>query len=295
MPAAGELVLADRLLLTIGGCAANVAVDLGKMEVQAEVAGRVGGDVFGRIVADLLRENHVDSSGLLISPNHDTSQTLIVNVAGEDRRFIHTFGANADFRAADIPLDRLARCKVLYLGGYLLMENVKQDELIPVFRAARQAGARTVLDVVTPGPADYLGRLERILPHVDVFMPNDLEAELITGEKDPIKQADLFHRLGAATSIITLGGQGSILVNDKQRLRAGAFVMPFVDGSGGGDAFCAGYICGMLRGYDASECLRMASALGASCVRAIGTTAGVFTKEECESFLREQTLRIESI
>jgi sugar/nucleoside kinase (ribokinase family) len=295
MPAAGELVLADRLLLTIGGCAANVAVNLAKMEVRAEVAGRVGEDVFGRIVVDLLRENHVDSSGLLISANRDTSQTLIVNVAGEDRRFIHTFGANADFRATDIPLDRVARCKVLYLGGYFLMENVKQDELIPVFHAARQAGAITVLDVVTPGPADYLARLERILPYVDVFMPNDFEAELITGEKDPIRQADQFHRLGAATSIITLGGRGSILVNDKHRLRAGTFAMPFVDGSGGGDAFCAGYISGLLRGHDAPDCLRMASALGASCVRAIGTTAGVFTRTECEAFLREQALPIELI
>jgi sugar/nucleoside kinase (ribokinase family) len=184
---------------------------------------------------------------------------------------------------------------VLYLGGFFLMENVKEEELIPVFRAARQAGAKTVLDVVTPGPADYLARLERILPLVDVFMPNDLEAELITGEKDPIKQAELFHRLGAATSIITLGGEGSILVNAKQRLRASAFPMAFVDGSGGGDAFCAGYISGMLRGLDAKDCLRTASALGASCVRAIGTTTGVFTRSECEAFLSEHALRIESI
>ena len=44
---------------------------------------------------------------------------------------------------------------MLYLGGYLLMANVRQEELVPVFAAARKAGARTVLDVVTPGPGDY--------------------------------------------------------------------------------------------------------------------------------------------
>ena len=48
LPAAGELVLADRLVLTIGGCAANVAVDLVKLGVPASVVGRVGDDVFGR-------------------------------------------------------------------------------------------------------------------------------------------------------------------------------------------------------------------------------------------------------
>src|SRR6266446_737303 len=81
VPAAGELVMAERMLLTIGGCAANAAVDLVKMGVRAAVVGRVGGDVFGRVVADLLRAHGVDVSALQVSPEADTSQTLIVNVA----------------------------------------------------------------------------------------------------------------------------------------------------------------------------------------------------------------------
>jgi sugar/nucleoside kinase (ribokinase family) len=287
--------MAERLLLTLGGCAANAAVDLVKMDVPAAVVGRVGGDAFGRIVAELLREHGVDVSGLLVSPGADTSQTLIVNVAGEDRRFIHTFGANALFSAADLPLDRVSRCRVLYLGGYLLMPNVRQEELVPVFAAARRAGARTVLDVVTPGRAEYLSHLERLLPHVDVFLPNRDEAEVITGEADPLRQAETFRRLGVGTAVITLGGDGAVLVNDRVRLRAGTYPVPYVDPSGGGDAFDAGYIVGLLNGLDAEGCLRTASALGASCVRALGTTPGVFTRAECEAFLRAHTLRIERI
>ncbi|HEV3262741.1 MAG TPA: carbohydrate kinase family protein [Gemmataceae bacterium] len=295
LPAAGELVLADRLILTIGGCAANAAVDLVKMGVPTSIVGRVGGDIFGRVVADLLREHGVDVAALQVSPQADTSQTLIVNVAGQDRRFIHTFGANADFRAADIPPERVARCRVLYLGGYLILPSVRQEELIPVFAAARAAGAKTVLDVATPGPADYLSRLEGLLPHVDVFLPNNHEAELIAGEVDPVRQADLFRRLGAGTVVITMGGDGSVLVSEHTRLRAGVYSVPFVDGTGGGDAFDAGYIYGLLHNLDAENCLRVASALGASCVRAIGTTPGVFTRAECEVFLRQQALRIERL
>ncbi len=295
LPAAGELVMAERMLLTIGGCAANVAVDLVKMGVRSAVVGRVGSDVFGRVVSEMLSDTGVDVSALKVTPEAETSQTLIVNVAGQDRRFIHTFGANGEFRAADIPTDRLRGCRVLYLGGYLLMQNVVQEELVPVFEAARQAGARTVLDVVTPGPADYLTRLEKILPHVDVFLPNNLEAELITREKDPVRQAELFHRMGARTVVVTLGSDGAVLVQDGLRLRSGVFSVPYVDGSGGGDAFDAGYIYGLLHGLDATECLRVASALGASCVRAIGTTPGVFTRPECEEFLREHSLRIERL
>jgi len=295
LPEAGEVVMAERLLLTIGGCAANAAVDLVKMGVRAAVVGRVGGDVFGRVVADMLRDHGVDVSAVKVSAEVDTSQTLIVNVAGQDRRFIHTFGANAAFSAADIPLDRITGCRVLYLGGYLLMPNVRQEELVPVFAAARRAGVKTVLDVVTPGPADYLTRLEKLLPHVDIFLPNNHEGQLITGEADPVRQAELFHRLGAATAVITLGADGAVLVSEQKRLRAGVYSVPFVDGTGGGDAFDAGYIFGLLHQMDAEDCLRVASALGASCVRAIGTTPGVFTRPECEAFLAEHSLRIERL
>ena len=82
VPAAGELVMAERMLLTIGGCAANVAVDLAKMGVRAAVVGGVGGDVFGRVVSDLLRDTGVDVSALKVSPEVETSQTLIFNAAG---------------------------------------------------------------------------------------------------------------------------------------------------------------------------------------------------------------------
>src|SRR6476646_8430232 len=142
LPAAGELVMADGMLLTIGGCAANAAADLVKMSVHVAVVGRVGSDIVGRIVADLLNEHGVDVSSLQISPGRDTSQTLVVNVAGQDRRFIHTFGANGDFRATDIPLERLDQCRVLYLGGYLLMPRMVQEELVPVFARARQKGVK---------------------------------------------------------------------------------------------------------------------------------------------------------
>ncbi len=293
LPAEGELVLADQLLLTIGGCAANVAVDLVKLGVRAGVVGRVGADVFGRVVADMLRERGVDVAELHETPGVDTSQTLIVNVAGQDRRFIHTFGANARFRARDIPPDKVAGCRVLYLGGYLVMPEVRAEELAEVFAAARRAGVRTVLDVVVPGPGAYASRLEPLLPQVDVFLPNEEEAKLLTGETDPWRQAEAFRRAGAGTVVITRGGRGSILVSARERLRAESFAVPFVDGSGGGDAFAAGYIDGLLRGLDAEGCLRTASALGASCVRAIGTTTSVFTRAECDAFLQEHPLRVD--
>src|SRR5262249_50921307 len=266
-----------------------------KMGVRCAVVGRVGGDVFAKVVADLLQGIGVDVSCLKVSPNNDTSQTLIVNVKDQDRRFIHTFGANADFTAADLPLAMLPRVKVLYLGGYLLMPNMRQDELIPVFEAAQKAGVKTVLDVAIPGPGEDLSRLENLLPTVDVFLPNHDEARVISGLDDPFEQAEFFSKRGVHTAVVTMGADGAVLVRDGMRMKVGVFSVPYVDGSGGGDAFDAGFIYGLLRGLDAEGCLQIASALGASCVRAVGTTPGVFTRDECEAFLSEHSLAVHEV
>src|SRR5436309_14286592 len=74
VPAAGELVMADGMLLTIGGCAANAAVDLVKMGVPTAVVGRVGGDVFGRVVNDMLQSAGVDVSLVQAQTGADSRQ-----------------------------------------------------------------------------------------------------------------------------------------------------------------------------------------------------------------------------
>src|SRR5207248_3258876 len=111
--------------------------------------------------------------------------------------------------------------------------------------AARARGVKVVLDIVVPAPGEYISQLEPLLPHVDVFLPNNHEGELITANADPLRQAEIFHRLGAGTAIVTLGGEGAVLVQKDARLRSGTFHVPYVDGSGGGDAFDAGYIVGL--------------------------------------------------
>lgn len=292
LPKAGELVLADSMLLTSGGCAANTAVDLSRMGVRSSVIGRVGNDIFGKVVREILQQQQVATDGILETPGVETSQTMIINVSGEDRRFVHTFGANAHFQVQDIPLHLLDGIKVLYVGGYLLMPGLDQNGLSQLFQQARQRGIAAVLDVGIPGPGEYLSKLVTLLPWVDVFLPNEDEAAFILNTHDPFEQARLFHQMGAGTVVITRGKQGAILLNQRSRLQSDIFQVDYVDGSGSGDAFDAGYIIGMIDGLDERGCLTMASALGASCVRAVGTTSSVFTRAQCQEFLTRHTLKI---
>ena len=292
VPRAGELILCEHLELSIGGCASNAAVDLARLGVKVGVVGCVGRDAFGRFIIETLNRAGAGTRDVRELDGVETSGTLIINVQGEDRRFVHTLGANARLTADHIPMDRVRAAKVLYVGGYLLMPALEPERLARTFREARAAGVRTVLDIVLPGPGDHWPQLAPVLAETDVFLPNQDEAAVITGVTDPVEQAARFRAAGAGTVVITCGGAGSVLVSERERLRAGVYTMEYRGGTGSGDAFDAGYIAGMLAGQDAAGCLQWGSAVGASCVRSVSATESVFTRQEAEHFIKSHPLEI---
>jgi sugar/nucleoside kinase (ribokinase family) len=295
LPRPGELVTVEDLILNIGGGAANTAVDLARLGVRSTICARVGDDAFGRFASETLRCRGVDCSALKVDPSQSTSQTLIVNVKGEDRRFIHAGGANRGFVAEDLDTVLSTCPRVLHIGYFLILPNLDAQALAGRFRRARAAGTLTLLDVATPGPGDYVERLRVVLPETDIFVPNTDEAELILCESDPVRQARAFREMGAQRVVITMGEKGVVSLSDDLEVRMGVYPIPFVDGSGGGDAFDAGYVVGLLEGLPELECLKLASAVGASCVRAIGTTEGVFTRDEADAFVRSHELAVEPL
>ena len=136
-----------------------------------------------------------------------------------------------------------------------------------------------------PGPGDHLPKLESVLAHTDVFLPNDDEAAALTGLREPLAQAERFAALGAKAVVITCGERGSVLVSGQTRLRAGTHAVECIGATGAGDAFDAGLIAGLLAGEDLAGALSWASAVGASCVRSISATDGVFTRDEARQFM----------
>ncbi len=294
IPPAGGLEMTEAISLAIGGCASNVAIDLARLGRKAVVVGRIGGDMPGRFVRDQLTAGGVDTTHLVESPA-PTSGTLVINVRNEDRRFIHAFGANSLFDGSEITPDLVRQAKVLYLGGFGLMPRLGGDRVAELFRMAREAHVPTVLDVVVPDPGTCRAQLERVLPWTDVFLPNADEARLLTGRADPLEQARQFQAAGAGTVVITCGSHGAVLAGPTETLRSGIFSVEFVDGTGSGDAFAAGFISGLIDGCSAERCLELGSALGASCVRRAGATTGVFTRAELADFLSRHRLAVQRL
>ena len=294
MPQPGGMATTDRVELTIGGCAANVAVDMARLGLTVGLSGRVGADLLGREIRDRLSALGVDASRLEISPTSPTSSTFVLNVVNEDRRFIHCVGANSEFDAREITDDSIRRSKVLYVGGFCLLESLTPERVIRLFRVAREARVATMLNVVLSETTDTIAWLHPVLPWTDFFFSNDDEAHRITHQTDSVSQAEALRSLGVRTAVVTSGDRGAVLISQDVRLRASVYPVTPIDGTGTGDAFAAGFLYGVRRNENVANCLRFGTALGASCVRSMGATTGVFNAIELAEFVRANPLSIES-
>jgi sugar/nucleoside kinase (ribokinase family) len=222
-----------------------------------------------------------------------TSKTVIVDIANEDRRYFHTIGANAGLSAAALEQARWEPGDILYVGGYLVLPGVEGPALAGRLRAARAAGARTVLDVCVPsGAAVSFADVEEVLPEVDFFLPNEDEGLALTGITGPAGQAEAFLAAGAGTVVITCGHAGALMATPARQAWLAAPAVDAVDSSGAGDAFAAGFISGVLEGWPDDKKLIFASVVGASACTALGCTAGVFSRAQAEEYIAHHTLTL---
>jgi sugar/nucleoside kinase (ribokinase family) len=281
LPGPGELLVTDDFLMGAGGCAANVATVLSKLGVESRVVGKVGRDAFGDYVVAVLSGLGIDVSFIGRSNTMGTAKTVIVPVAGDDRRYIHTVGANADVTGRDFSADAFSGIDVVYLGGYLVLPGLRPTAVVELFKAAHRVGARTVLDVVLPGDTEAsMDDLRPILPSTDFFLPNYDEARHLTGEQDPERQAAIFNEAGADTVVITMGAEGLCIRTAADTQHVAAPSIDVVDGSGAGDAFAAALIVGLLEGWELARSLIFASEVGALACTALGCSAGIPDREK---------------
>ena len=296
LPDPGELISVKEIYLATGGCASNTAVSLSKIGLKAGVIGKVGNDIFGDFVINYLKENGVDISTVSRSKEKGTSKTIILLTADEDRRFIHNFGANADFGLDDIDLNYVCQAKALYVGGYLVLPRLNQASLIKLFKLAKEKNISTFLDVVVPGPdPDLINQCKEAFSYTDYFLPNQDEARILTGKEDPESQAEVFLKYNPEmVVVITMGREGALIRTKDKVIRSKVYKVDIVDPSGGGDAFDAGFIFGILQGWNLEKTLQFASAMGASAVTAIGCTTGVFTRDEALKFIQENKLEMKT-
>jgi sugar/nucleoside kinase (ribokinase family) len=293
LPEPGELGLTDEIAVYPGGNALNTAIALRRMGEQVAIAGSVGDDALGSLLLNQLQSLGLDVRGVRREPQGQTASTFILRMQGEDRRFIHALGVAAEFNGEHVAIDLLPDNGIVLIGGYLKLGAWNDEALANLLYQARQRNCRIVFNVcIAQGSGVDPSRCLRLLEHVDVFVPNEDEARIITGQTTLASQAKALRRAGARTVVITRGQQGLYADDGVQTVEMGVFSVPMVDPSGCGDCFTAGLVAAQGRDWDMVRILTFASAVGALGATALGCTNGVPNFAEVERFIKENHVKV---
>lgn len=277
----------EPILLSSGGDCLNAAVGLRRLGLSVDFAGLVGQDQWGDFLAAVIEREGIDGRGLKRTGQAGTCTVLVaINSQGE-RTFFYHGGANDRFTLGDVAPALVAEADAVHVGGTYLLPRFDGEGAAELFRSARAQGKLATMDVTWDVEGRWLSTIAPCLPHLSWFLPSVKEAGKITGRAEPEDMAAFLRDRGAANVVIKLGEAGCyVLPAGEAGFRVPAFSVKVVDTTGAGDAFVAGFLAGLLRGWKPERCARLACAAAALNIQKVGATAGMPTYAEAEVFLK---------
>jgi len=282
-PAFGQAEkLVEEADLEIGSSAAIMACGAARLGLRTAFVGVVGDDPFGRFMLGAMARRGVDVGACRVDPALRTGVSVILS-RPSDRAILTFPGAIPALRASDVPDALLEASAHLHLGSYFLLDALRPDAPA-LFERARARGLSTSLDTNYDPAGRWDGGLERLLPFVDVLLPNETEALKLSGRDDlPAALDALAGRVG--TVALKRGPNGGEARRGREAARLGALAVDVADTTGAGDSFDAGFLYGWTRGWPLDACLTLGTACGSLSTRAAGGTAAQPTLQDVRDAL----------
>lgn len=271
LPREREL-LADRMMLTLGGSSAIVAHNLSALGSRVGFQSCVGDDDLGQTALQALQRSAVDVSRIRrVADSVKTGITVTLQREGW-RNMVTYSGTIADLTFEDLDLDYLTDSRHLHFSSFYLQRGLR-PQVPELFRKMKAAGLTISLDTNDDPEDGWEGGLHEALRYVDVFMPNEREAQKAAGAGD-LETA--VNKLAAVVPLVVvkLGSEGAMAQRGTERYASPAVRVDAVDAVGAGDSFDAGFLHEYVRGAALSSCLRSGNLAGAlSTTRPGGTEA----------------------
>lgn len=288
LPARGKLAFVERMELHSGGGAANTGMGLAALGVQTAIIGKVGADGLGDYLVRRFEQAGLEVADIRRDPTTATSATFVLAHADGERSFLHYVGANGTLCLDDVDMGRVRQSKILHAGNMLILPALDGEPLALLFQQAQAAGVLTSLDTAHDPTGQWMANVAPCLPCTDYFLPSYEEAQMLAPRcKTPDDIAQCFLDGGAKVVALKMGAQGSRVYSaGGERLIVPALSVPVIDANGAGDAYVAGFLAGIVQGRDLEACARLATVVGAMCVSALGTTAGIGTLEQAQALMQ---------
>lgn len=272
LPVIGKEIMAGSMSVTLGSSSAIFASNLSSLGPRVAFIGKIGEDSFAEVVLSSLEGKNVDTTHIMRSKSLSTGATIVLNY-DQDRANVTYPGAMNDLMLEDIDFDFLSGARHMHFANCFMQPGIRND-LPALFRRAKEMGLTTSFDPQWDPEEKWELPLEKLLPFVDIFLPNIGEFKFLsrcnTVEEGIEKLKDFAHYI-----VIKNGSEGALGWDGGNLVVQPAFINErVVDCVGAGDSFDAGFIKDFLKKYPLAKCLETGALTGAiNTTRAGGTGA----------------------
>ena len=311
-PARGTLSSISKISRGVGGVACSTTIALARLDksVSVSVLGRVGNDENGQYIREMIAGEGVRTD-IIIDDNLPTSFTDVMSDEQGERTFFHARGANAAFCPDDIPFDKLD-CDIFHIGYILLLDSMDapDDEygtvLARTLARIRALGIKTSIDVVSENSDRFKQIAIPSLKHCDYVIINENEASLITGlpihdssgfisAENIKKMLERLMEYGVHEMVTIHTPQGGwALSRTSGHVYSPSLDLPadMIKGNvGAGDAFCAGMLYGLYKGFDLQKILEIAAGTAACNLTEANSTDGLRDYKGVTEMIKQRGFR----
>ena len=255
---------------SLGGSAANTVVGLARLGLKTGYIGKVAEDREGELLLKDFRKEKVDTSGIIFS-KEGRSGVVMGYVDGKGERALYVDpGVNDWLEFKEINLDYAANTEFLHLTSFVGEKPFKaQKELIN-----QLSDVKISFDPGALYARKSLTSLKPIIKRSFVMLPNENEIRLLTG-KDYERGSKILIKEGVSVVAVKLGERGCYVTNGKENYLVEPYEKKIVDTTGAGDAFCAGFLYGLIKGRDLYQCGRLGNFVAARCISKMGARTGL--------------------
>jgi sugar/nucleoside kinase (ribokinase family) len=286
LPPEREL-LADRMMLTLGGSSAILAHNLAALGSRVGFQSRIGDDDLGASALVPLEKIGVDISQLRRVPGPIKTGLTVVLQRKAWRNMVTYSGTIAELTWDDLDFGYLGNSRHFHVSSFYLQRALR-PRIPELFRKMKEAGLTTSLDTNDDPDDTWGGGLHEALRYVDVFLPNEREAQKAAGVGD-LETAIRKLANMVPLVVVKMGRQGAIAQRGKERFACPAINVDAIDPVGAGDSFDAGFLHNFVRGTDLPSCLRAGNLAGAFSTTQPGGTEAFRDANRREQFFREHS------
>lgn len=248
LPPADGLLELDSFQISTGGVASTYARDIAKLGLSCGLVSSVGDDLLGKLGFEMMASDGVHMDEVIQIDKGKTGTSIVLIDPLGERRFLYFPGVVDELKSPE-EVD-LALYRHVHIGGAPLVSKYTGKEGLKFLKRAHDDGLSTSLDTVMT-TRDEWASVRKLLSEIDIAMPSYIEANMLTGEKEPLKQARNLLEYGVQIAVIKLGASGALFWKSGSRPY---LIEPpsiqVVDTTGAGEAFCAGFTYGWLSGWD---------------------------------------------